>query len=168
MLVDAMLGSLARWLRLLGIDAALAPNHESDAALVRRARAEDRLLITRDTQLAQRRGMRALLIESMDLRQQLAQVLRHLPIDRARIGSRCMQCNVPLTPLTRTEAHARVPPYVFQTQDRFFECPECHRVYWAGTHWQRMKALLDEVLAEADKNPSPEQDSASRDDLFPG
>ncbi len=149
LLVDAMLGSLARWLRLLGCDAELASDAEDDAALIRRARAEDRLLITRDTGLARRQGVSALLITSMELGEQLRQVVAYLGIGRERMGTRCLACNQPLVPLSREEARARVPRYVWETQQRFRLCPGCGRVYWAGTHWERMRKQLAAMLDQS-------------------
>jgi len=146
LLVDAMLGRLARWLRLLGCDTVLASNDEHDADLVRRARAEDRIILTRDTSLARRRGVSVMWIASMDLAEQLRQVVTCLGIGRERIGTRCLMCNSSLTLLDREAARDRVPPYVWETQEQFHYCPGCDRVYWAGTHWEHMRARLVEML----------------------
>jgi hypothetical protein len=56
--------------------------------------------------------------------------------------TRCLDCNVALATLDRTDARDRVPPYVFATQERFWTCPGCHRVYWPATHAARMRAEL--------------------------
>jgi len=149
LLVDAMLGSLARWLRLLGVDAALASDVASDAEIVRQARAEERVIVTRDTELARRRGVAVLLLTSLDLASQLRQVLTHWPIGLERLGTRCLACNHPLRELPRAQALERVPPYVGQTQERFYHCPQCDRIYWAGTHWTRMCERLKELVASA-------------------
>ncbi|MCD6291602.1 MAG: Mut7-C RNAse domain-containing protein [Anaerolineae bacterium] len=153
-LADAMLGSLARWLRLLGCDTALAPSEASDLELVRWARSEDRVILTRDTELARRRGVRVIHIESMDLSEQLRQVVAQFEIKPERIGTRCLACNQLLEPLTREEARGRVPPYVWETHERFRHCPGCGRVYWAGTHWNRMRVRLVAMLGpEWDASP---------------
>ncbi len=146
LLLDAMLGSLARWLRLLGCDATLASDDENDLRLIRRARAEDRIIVTRDTELARRRGVSVLFIASMELGEQLRQVVEHLKIKYDRIGTRCLECNHVLLPLSREAARDRVPPYVWQTQERFYHCPGCERLYWAGTHWNHMRARLADLL----------------------
>jgi uncharacterized protein with PIN domain len=143
-LVDAMLGRLARWLRLLGYDAVYLPQAD-DHQLVRLARAEDRVLLTRDMELARRRGVRSVLIESEQVEAQLEQLYRSLDLSAREAFSRCGECNVPLEALSREEARVRVPPYVFQTQDQFRMCPRCRRVYWRGTHWARMLGAIQDL-----------------------
>lgn len=140
-LLDGMLGRLARWLRILGYDAAFEPAL-GDAQLVRRARAEERILLTRDRELARRRGVRILLLEAEDLEGQLAQLQRDLSLAWEGRAPRCPLCNEPLEPLPRDEAWGLVPPYVFVHHDRFFLCPSCERVYWRGTHWEDVETRL--------------------------
>lgn len=143
-LVDAMLGSLAKWLRILGYDALYDPRLD-DHQLARLARAEDRLLLTRDTGLVRERGFRSLWVASELLTDQLAQVIRHCGLRIDRAFSRCPVCNDPLEVVPKDEAWGQVPPFVFQTQDQFRLCPECNRFYWRGTHWQQMVARLTQV-----------------------
>lgn len=140
-LADSMLGTLAKWLRILGYDTAYDAALD-DNALVRLARAEGRILLTRDTALMQRKGLRYLFISSEVLQEQLAQVLQafHLRVDNP--FSRCPVCNSPLEDVPKHEAWGQVPPFVFQTQERFSLCPECNRFYWRGTHWQKMLAQV--------------------------
>jgi uncharacterized protein with PIN domain len=140
-----MLGGLARWLRVLGLDVAYEP-HLDDAGLVALAVREGRLLLTRDRKLVQRRLLRGrhLLVESEHLKEQLRQVLA-MPGARPRaerLLGRCLRCNVPLVPLDRAVARERVPPYVARTQERFRGCPLCGRVYWPATHVSRMRERL--------------------------
>jgi uncharacterized protein with PIN domain len=141
---DAMLGTLAKWLRILGydtwFDAAL-----NDNELVRLARAEDRVLLTRDRELAQRRGVQTMLVLSEKLDDQVHQVLADLNLKPAQAFSRCPVCNEPLEPLDPEAARARVPAYVARTQRTFKICLVCQRVYWRGTHWQRMEKRLEKL-----------------------
>lgn len=140
--VDAMLGRLARWLRVLGYDTLYFPDGE-DAALARRALAEDRILLTRDVELARRRGLRVILISDDRVDNQLREVVRLIPLDAGQAFSRCLDCNIPLAELDRAQARDLVPPYVFATQTRFRRCPRCAKVYWRGTHWAHMLATLE-------------------------
>lgn len=137
-----MLGRLARWLRLLGYDAAYLPDTD-DLAVVRLARAEGRTVLTRDIGLAARRGLDVLLIDSESLNPQLAQVLREVGSPPAPAAPRCMACNVPLVELSPAGAEGRVPPYVLRAHEAFTECPHCRRVYWEGTHWQQIRERLE-------------------------
>lgn len=139
LLVDSMLGSLGKWLRLLGYDTAVA-QREPDAEIVRLARAEGRIILTRDRALAQRRGLQAVLVICDDLDGQLAQIARDLPLPPPAPGTRCVHCNEPLRQITPAEAAADVPPYVLQTQAVFCRCSSCRRVYWRGTHWAGIEA----------------------------
>lgn len=141
LMVDAMLGRLARWLRLAGYDAAYW-REGSDEALAERARAEDRLILTRDHQLAGRRGVRALLVTADTLDEQIAEVRAVLGGDPHPF-TRCPECNAALADLPREDARSLVPAYVWYTQTHFRRCPECGRVYWKGTHWPTMAAKLE-------------------------
>ena len=144
LIADAMLGSLARWLRTLGIDVAYERGIE-DADLVAAAVAEDRIILTRDRRLVERRLARNhLLIRSPDVEDQVRQVLAELAIefDVARLFSRCLRCNEPLVSVPAEEARQQVPPFVAATQDRFRRCPTCGRIYWRSTHVERMRERL--------------------------
>ena len=144
-----MLGRLARWLRLLGHDVAYFRSIR-DEDLVDFALREDRRILTRDTRLVQRRAARgAILIHTHELQDQLEEMLPYLggsltfPADRAR----CAVCNLPMQRLEKTLARGRVPPYVFQTQETFVECPNCRRVYWSATHVRGIRELLKKAAA---------------------
>ena len=136
-----MLGTLAKWLRILGYDTVFDPALD-DHQLVRMARAENRILLTRDRELARRRGVRLLLVGSEDLDEQIRQVLSDLELAPDRSFSRCPVCNEALESLDPAVAEAQVPAYVVQTHQDFRRCPACRRVYWRGSHWQQMDQKL--------------------------
>ena len=140
-IADAMLGKLAKWLRILGFDVAYERIIE-DQALIRRAKLENREILTRDRRLVQRRwgsSIHFIYIEDDHLPDQLLQVFRELgSIARKPILSRCIRCNEPLSILLWKKAAGRVPSYVYRTHKRFFECPRCRRLYWAGSHRRRI------------------------------
>jgi uncharacterized protein with PIN domain len=142
--VDAMLGTLAKWLRILGYDTLFDPALD-DNQLVRQARAQGRVLLTRDQELSRRRGVRTLLVSSETLDSQIQEVLATLELEPMRAFSRCPVCNEMLEELSREAAASRVPAYVAQTQDSFRLCPGCQRVYWPGTHWQQMDKHLSRL-----------------------
>jgi len=106
---------------------------------VRQARAEDRVLVTRDRQLARRRGIQVLLVTGPDLDSQLAEVVQKLALPPPQPGTRCQHCNEPLRAETPAAAADAVPPYVLQTRPAFRRCPHCRRVYWRGSHWEAIK-----------------------------
>jgi uncharacterized protein with PIN domain len=148
-----MVGTLAKWLRILGYDTCFDPELD-DHQLVRLARAEGRVLLTRDRELARRPGLNAVLLTGESLQAQIGQVLTELNLEPERSFSRCPVCNEQLAKVDRETAHARVPAYVARTQELFRACPGCRRVYWRGTHWQQMGEQLARIL-EGHTNKKP-------------
>ncbi|MGQ0695968.1 MAG: Mut7-C RNAse domain-containing protein [Nitrospiraceae bacterium] len=147
-MADAMLGRLARWLRILGYDTAYE-RVIADEVLIERVGREDRWLLTRDGYLAQRKVLRGrlTLIERDDLADQLRQLHQDLKIDldmNRRRGYRCADCNVALISLSWDDARPLVPPFVAQRYREFLQCPQCRRAFWPGTHWHD---LLGRVTA---------------------
>jgi uncharacterized protein with PIN domain len=140
-LADGMLGKLAKWLRLLGYDTAY-DNVADDHELARRTRAEGRVLLTRDRELAGRRGLHTLLVESEVLEEQVRQVRDALGPPPAPALSRCAVCNTTLEQVSPEDVANRVPPYVVRTQADFRRCPGCGRVYWPGTHVDGMRERM--------------------------
>jgi uncharacterized protein len=155
-----MLGALARWLRILDVDVAYDPKLD-DAELVEKAVAEGRILLTRDRRLTERHLARDrhLLIRSDVVEEQVRQVLEELRLapDPRRLLGRCLRCNLPLEPLDASLARARVPPFVARTQEEYRACPGCGRIYWRGTHVERMTRRL-ESLTPAFSRKEREQD----------
>jgi len=149
-IVDNNAGKLARWLRMLGYDAVFFEG-EDDAYMIDRALKESRVILTRDTQVMKRGvitsgRLKAILIDSDQPEPQVRQVIDTLHIDfQARPFTVCLECNNPLEERSQEEVEERVPPYVFQTQQQYMECPVCHRIYWRGTHWQAMLQKLERL-----------------------
>ena len=144
---DEMLGKLARWLRILGIDAAYK-NRIDDGELIRLCREEGRILLTRDAGLiSKNQDVESLFIYSDHHREQLLQVIGHFNIDPYESAfSRCILCNEGLLEVTREEVRDIVPPFVFQSQEEFWRCPRCGKVYWPGTHHDHMMKSLEELF----------------------
>jgi uncharacterized protein len=141
--VDRMLMRLARWLRILGADA-VADASLTGAELLQIARADNRILVTRDKRL--RTAPDVFFVESNSIRSQLREAVRRFGLDPRVIPlTRCSRCNTLLTPVARDLVSRRVPPYVFAAHDRFAECAGCGRIYWPETHPARMHAMLDSI-----------------------
>lgn len=146
-LADEMLGKLARWLRMAGLDVSYYPKI-TDEDLLAIASREGRLLLTRDTRLVQRlQPARYLFISHDHLEDQFEEFLARFPeaAGEAKPLSRCAECNTPLQPLAKEKIKKRVWSYVYQTQDRFTYCPTCDRVYWPATHVERIRRRLKEL-----------------------
>jgi len=153
-IVDSNVGRLARWLRIAGFDTIFI-NDLDDNRLVRLALSEGRVLLTKDTQILKRRvattgRLKVILIESEEVKAQLRQVVKTLNLgDQIKPFTLCLECNQPLVPKENEEIKELVPPYVFQTQTQYMQCPVCQRVYWRGTHWQRMSRELERIVSES-------------------
>ena len=148
---DNNVGKLAKWLRMMGYDT-LFFNGSDDSSMIAIALAEGRVILTRDTQIMKRRvvtsgQLKAILIQGDEAEQQMRQVIDSLNLDcQFRPFTICLECNQPLVPRTREQVKDLVPPYVFQTQVQYVECPTCHRIYWRGTHWQAMTRKLNKFM----------------------
>jgi uncharacterized protein with PIN domain/sulfur carrier protein ThiS len=142
-IADAHLGGLARLLRMTGFDT-LYHNRLDDREIERIARAEQRIVLTRDRGLLKRRAItHGCCLHAQRSQAQLRELFDRLDLARsARPFSRCLRCNLPLHTLDRAEVDARVPPAVRERHQRFSTCPQCGRVFWEGSHWQRMRALV--------------------------
>ncbi|MBI2887437.1 MAG: Mut7-C RNAse domain-containing protein [Chloroflexi bacterium] len=151
-IADASVGRLAKWLRILGYDTVFVPAI-TDPELLRRARQDDRVLLTRGRLLAGRRevhrgAVRAVLLRSDRWQEQVQQVAQELGLSLPGDPfARCIRCNDETVTLQRSQVEGRVPPYVFATQLSFKACPRCGRIYWRGTHWDHARAHLERIKA---------------------
>jgi uncharacterized protein with PIN domain len=148
-IADAMLGRLARWLRMLGCDTAFDASI-TDPELARRGIEEERTILTRDRRFREEwRVPRLLVLETEAPLEQLREVARAFDLDsRSRLFTRCNRCNAPLASVGRAEVAGRIPERVLRERERFALCPSCGRVYWEGSHTVRMRRLLRQALAE--------------------
>jgi uncharacterized protein with PIN domain len=136
-IADVMVGRLARWLRIMGVDVSYSNTYEDDEIL-RIAESENRIVLTRDVALAARRRDSCLFIEDDHYKEQIRQVVRAFDLRDFKFFSRCPECNVLLEDINKEAVFEKVPPYVYLTQERFATCPSCGRVYWRGTHTDEM------------------------------
>jgi uncharacterized protein len=148
-IADAMLGSLARKLRIFGFDT-LYFEEGSDDALMAIAKREKRVILTADKTLfgrAQRIGFPAYLVEGATDRARLLSVQRQAgPVMAFRVGkgqvSRCAVCNGELEAIDKCEAaEEMVPGKVLARHRLFYRCTSCSRLYWHGGHWGRVRRL---------------------------
>lgn len=140
---DCHLGGLARFLRMAGFDT-LFRNDYADRELAATAQAEERILLTRDRELLKLRGItHGCYVHALEPAQQFREIALRLDLAGAcRPFSRCLECNVPLRPVDKRLVLDRLPPAVRAQQERFATCDRCGRIYWEGSHWRRMQALL--------------------------
>ena len=140
-IADMMLGRLARWLRLYGYDTLYGI--EDDDEILRIARAEGRILLTRDATLAERArklGVEAILLGSNSFEEQVEELRRYGVEFRELFpaNARCPKCNGPIRPASKEEVKDRVPPTVYEKYDEFYICQNCGQIYWPGRQWREM------------------------------
>jgi len=143
---DTHLGKLARHLRMAGFDT-LWENAWDDDRIAALAASERRTILTRDKGLLRRGDVeRGYFVRNIESEPQLAEVVRALQLERLLLPfSRCRACNTPLEPVSREQVLDRLPEKVRILHDRFKTCPGCGRVYWEGTHFERMKGILERL-----------------------
>lgn len=143
-IADAHLGGLAHLLRMTGFDT-LYDNHFEDSEIARIAASEQRIVLTRDRELLKRREItHGCYVRAIRSSLQAREIFARLDLARsARPFSLCLTCNVPLQRIDKPDAQGRVPDGVFDRHERFVTCPHCRRVFWEGSHWKRMRELVD-------------------------
>ena len=154
---DAHLGGLARLLRMAGFDT-IYRNTLHDAEIEAVALDERRAVLTRDRELLKRRGIEyGCYVRALKAEAQLREVVERFGLaERVRPFTLCLSCNAPLRPVAKADVLDRLPPRVAAVQDEFSTCDRCHGVFWKGSHWQRMPAVLDSVLAPVESAGAPD------------
>jgi len=142
--VDVNIGKLAHFLRMLGFDVVYDRHLESDEELARIAFAENRVLLTRDVELLKRKIVTSgYFVNSDQPKEQVLEVLKHFDlVDSIQFCTRCMDCNIPIIPITKEMVFDRIPPKARDFYNEFYLCPNCEKVFWKGTHYTRMQELL--------------------------
>lgn len=142
-IVSGELGRLAKWLRILGCDASYFSSVRRGELIIQSLK-EGRMILTRDSRLKDHRGLKMLRIESDLVKDQLTQTIDELKlkIKESNLFTRCVICNVLLEGIDKKEVSKKVPPFVYKSAQSFRKCPCCNRIYWAGTHWTKIKKFV--------------------------
>jgi uncharacterized protein with PIN domain len=151
-IADAHLGGLARLLRMAGFDT-LYRNDWPDREIADIARREHRIVLTRDRALLMLRDIsHGCYVHALQPTQQLVEIMARLALaSRLRPFSLCLECNAPLQPIAKSQVRQRLPLAVQTSHEHFSHCTRCGRVYWPGSHWQRMQHVLDAAIQQADR-----------------
>ena len=148
--VDAMLGNIAKKLRLLGFDSEYSSNSD-DVALIIKSKNENRILITKDVPLyerAKKQKTSVICLTNDKEVEQLSQIFKNLKLSSVSISgnsTRCTDCNQKLESVEKQNVKNRIPEGVFEKLDNFWQCSNCNKIYWEGTHIQRLQKFVDEL-----------------------
>lgn len=152
---DGMLGKLARWLRMLGQDVEYF-KQLNDSELLKVARVENRILLTRDFELYQRaaiKGIDAYYLEGKTEPEKLAELATRfriqLRVDMER--SRCPVCNTKIEPVSKEQLAGKIETNTFAFYDAFWKCPKCGKVYWEGAHWTKIGDTIEKAESIREK-----------------
>ena len=148
-LADHMLGKLAKYLRFMGYDTFYPSGKMSDSEILEIANREGRILLTRDKELARRGGV---YIESENYEEQLKFVISKFHLSAEALLSRCSVCNTPLIKVEKEKIKDKVPEYVYEHNEEFYLCPTCGRVYWYGTHTERIEREIKKIIGEINED----------------
>jgi uncharacterized protein with PIN domain len=145
--LDVHLGRLASYLRMLGFDT-LYRNDYPDEELAAISSSEGRILLTRDRGLLKRTIVtHGYCLRTTDPRQQLAEVLRRFDLfNLIKPFQRCLRCNSLLKLVDKADIIDCLPPKIKEDYDEFRRCQGCAQVYWKGSHYDRMREFIDEIV----------------------
>ena len=155
-LVDAMLGNIAKKLRLFGFDSTYFSDIE-DSELIEKAKREERIIISKDRHLiqrAKRKGILSIYITKEDEARQFLEILKIVDLKLDKVSgetARCTKCNTRTSQTGRLEIKDKIPVGILERNDKFWECEKCCRVYWEGTHIKKMQEFLNKIKYEFQK-----------------
>lgn len=148
--VDAMLGNIAKKLRLLGYDT----KYSSDIAdndLIETAKNEQRVIISKDYELvskSQNSNVKSILLQKASENDQLFEIINQMNIKKLVLegdSARCPKCNFHTIPIEKDIIQNDVPQGVLEFNNKFWKCENCNQIYWEGTHIKNLKKLIDEI-----------------------
>lgn len=148
--VDAMLGNLAKKLRILGYDSKYFSSIEDDK-LILIAKNEKRIILTKDEQLtknAEKQNIGFVLIRGNDESEQIMQINAKIKLDRFVVdtnNSRCIVCNGSLQPVEKYRIIGKIPEGILEREKKFWMCDSCKKIYWEGTHFEKLQEFATKL-----------------------
>jgi len=151
---DEMLKKLARWLRLLGVET-LYPDSIDDDEIIKFTKKHDKILLTMDSELcrrARKQGLSVFLVPRKSTEEQLVLLIKRFKLDVSDAPSKvlCPLCNGMLKEAGKKDVKSKVLPEVLSKHEEFWMCKKCKKVFWEGSHWERIKQNLEKVKSMAE------------------
>ena len=145
-IADVHLGKLARYLRMMGFDV-LYKNDFDDDEIVNVSLTGKRAILTKDRGILKRSQVtHGYWIRSTKVQEQVVEVIKRFDLkNNIKEFSRCIDCNTVLKPISKNEIIDDLPPKVSKSQTEFSRCPACKKLYWKGTHHQKMLSFIQSV-----------------------
>ncbi len=149
-IIDITMGRLVKWLRIAGFDTVFY-NSTAPDKLIEIASKERRIILTKNgsfikkhKKALEKKGIVYLLLTADSIEKQLKDVASHFKLNlKEKPFSLCINCNKPLVPVSKEEAAGKVPEYVYQNYREFVRCKTCGKIFWGGTHKERMEERLN-------------------------
>jgi uncharacterized protein with PIN domain len=151
---DVMLKKLARWLRLLGVEA-LYPDSEDDNEIINFTKKNDKILLTMDSELcrrARKSGVRTFLVPRRSTEEQLVLLIRRFKLEVSEAPSKalCPLCNGTLKQVGKKDVKGKVQDELLSRHDVFWVCKKCKKVFWEGSHWERINRSIERIRSMAE------------------
>jgi hypothetical protein len=149
-LVDAMLGNIARKLRLLGFDSEYRSDID-DLKLIEQAKNEQRIIISKDHDLiakAKKQDIVSVYVTKKNEIEQFLEILEHVPLElNTRSGdiARCTKCNSTTSQIHKSKVTDKIPERVLEYNDKFWKCDNCNQIYWEGTHIKKLQEFFHKI-----------------------
>jgi len=142
---DAMVGRLARWLLVLGYDTIFNVKLSANQ-LIEKARKENRILLTRSSRLIEENSdLKSVLIKQDKPWQQLVFIQNNFKLGTNWIFTRCTKCNVKVNTISKEKIQNSVPLDVLKFSEKFYQCPNCDKIFWEGSHYKRFLEFLKKI-----------------------
>ena len=138
-LCDQMFGTLAKWLRIYGFDTLYATNELNDLDIIDITKKENRFLLTK------RENIKTIEIKTTDINEQIGIVLMNFKVDKNKILSRCILCNTEVEDIKKEEIAGKVPDRIFESNEKFWFCKKCNKIYWKGSHYEKMFEKINDL-----------------------
>jgi uncharacterized protein with PIN domain len=145
-ILDVHLGKLVRYLRMLGFDCYYRNDLEDDF-IVEKSLEQKRIILTRDLQLLKNgRVTHGYFVRSTDPKKQLVEVIKRFDLKKFMDPfSICMECNGRLKKADKSKIEHKLEEGTRSSFDIFYQCEECEKIYWAGSHFEKMQNLIKEL-----------------------